>query len=86
MRDKQAQPSARASAANSILDRARGKPIQSMMNLNRETIGELSDEEISGYLAALRCAEYRLRNQSISPQSVGQVAQRMARSIYFRVA
>jgi hypothetical protein len=83
MRDKEAR---RASAANSILDRAWGKPIQSVMNFNSETIGELSDQEISGYLAALWSAEYRLRNQSISPQSVGQVAQRMARSIYFRVA
>jgi hypothetical protein len=54
MRNKEAMPSARASAANSILDRAWGKPVQMNVNVNTETIDGLTDEELSGYLSALR--------------------------------
>ena len=46
MRDKNAPPAARVSAANAILDRGYGKPAQSVDLTSRNIYAEMSDEDL----------------------------------------
>jgi hypothetical protein len=46
MRDKNAPPAARVSAANAILDRGYGKPAQSVDLTSRNVSAEMSDEDL----------------------------------------
>jgi hypothetical protein len=46
MRDKNAPPAARVSAANAILDRGYGKPAQSVDLTSRNVYAEMSDEDL----------------------------------------
>ena len=46
MRDENAPPSARVSAANAILDRGYGKPAQSVDLTSRNVCAEMSDEDL----------------------------------------
>jgi hypothetical protein len=54
MRDKNAPPAARVSAANAILDRGYGKPAQSVDLTSRNVSANMSDEELIGIIQQSR--------------------------------
>lgn len=56
MRDSDAPPVARATAANAILDRGHGKPTQHV-EANVNFLDKLSDDEQRGLLAALQALD-----------------------------
>jgi hypothetical protein len=50
MQDKGAAPSARVAAANAILDRGYGKPLQSVETAPKRTLAEFTDDELTAMI------------------------------------
>lgn len=72
--DPKAPPQARVAAADRLLDRIEGKPVQTNLNANVDDVSRLSDDDLHAELARQRAELARLRGESVEAGTGGGAA------------